>query len=119
MMRRGKRYKSIQEENIGTWMLLINTLFFALSFSLGNAARAAAIFGPYIVFYIPNLLERAKHKKTAKTLIIILCIVAYILNVCEEYEDFCTRNEIVNGVVRQNTRYIRELYQELSRDHRI
>ena len=43
----------------------------------------------------------------------------YLLNVCEEYEAFCEKNDVVNGVVRQNTRYIRELYQELSREHRI
>lgn len=44
---------------------------------------------------------------------------SHILNLCEEYETYTEKNEITNGVVRQNTRYIRELYQELSRDHRI
>lgn len=42
-----------------------------------------------------------------------------ILNICEEYESFTERNAITNGVVRENTRYIRELYQQLSREHRI
>ena len=32
---------------------------------------------------------------------------------CEEYESFTERNAITNGVVRENTRYIRELYQQL------
>ena len=44
---------------------------------------------------------------------------SHILNLCEEYENYTEKNEITNGVVRQNTRYIRELYQELSREHRI
>ena len=44
---------------------------------------------------------------------------SHILNLCEEYETYTEKNDITNGVVRQNTRYIRELYQELSRDHRI
>ena len=44
---------------------------------------------------------------------------SHILNICEEYETYTEKNDITNGVVRQNTRYIRELYQELSRDHKI
>lgn len=42
-----------------------------------------------------------------------------ILNLCEEYERFTERSGITNGVVRENTKYIRELYQQLSREHRI
>ena len=44
---------------------------------------------------------------------------SHILNLCEEYENYTEKNDITNGVVRQNTRYIRELYQKLSHDHRI
>lgn len=44
---------------------------------------------------------------------------SHILNLCEEYATYTEKNDITNGVVRQNTRYIRELYQELSRDHKI
>ncbi len=44
---------------------------------------------------------------------------SYLLNLCEEYEAFCEKFEVVNGVVRENTRYIRDLYQELSRERRI
>ena len=42
-----------------------------------------------------------------------------ILNICEEYEHYTQENAVTNGVVRENTRYIRELYQQLSREHRI
>jgi hypothetical protein len=42
-----------------------------------------------------------------------------ILNLCEEYELYAIEHSVRNGVVRENTRYIRELYQQLSRDHRI
>lgn len=44
---------------------------------------------------------------------------SHILNLCEEYEKYCENNNVTNGVVRENTKYIRDLYQELSRDHRI
>lgn len=44
---------------------------------------------------------------------------SHILNLCEEYERYCNANDVTNGVVRQNTLYIRELYQKLSHEHRI
>ena len=44
---------------------------------------------------------------------------AYTLNVADEYEAFCEKYEITNGVVRADTRYIRDLYHELSREHKI
>lgn len=43
----------------------------------------------------------------------------YVLNVADEYEAFCEKNGITNGVVRADTRYIRDLYHELSREHKI
>ena len=42
-----------------------------------------------------------------------------VLNVAEEYEKYVAENKITNGIVTQDTEYIRNLYQELSRDHRI
>ena len=44
---------------------------------------------------------------------------ATILAMADEYESFCRREMISNGLVKADTEYIRELYQELSRDHRI
>ena len=43
----------------------------------------------------------------------------YILNICGEYEEYCTKHNVTNGVVRENTLYIRELFHELSREHKI
>lgn len=42
-----------------------------------------------------------------------------VLNVAEEYESYVNENKVTNGIVTQDTEYIRNLYQELSRDHRI
>ena len=44
---------------------------------------------------------------------------SHILNVADEYEQYCQKNSVINGDVKQDTLYIRQLYQELSRDHRI
>ena len=44
---------------------------------------------------------------------------AHILSLADEYEVYCRKNTVSNGVVKADTEYIRGLYQELSRDHRI
>ena len=44
---------------------------------------------------------------------------AHILSLADEYEVYCQKNTVSNGVVKADTEYIRNLYQELSRDHRI
>ena len=42
-----------------------------------------------------------------------------VLNVAEEYERHIKERKLSNGIVTQDTEFIRSLYQELSRDHRI
>ena len=42
-----------------------------------------------------------------------------VLNEAEDYEDFVHEHGITNGIITQDTEYIRKLYQELSREHRI
>ena len=43
----------------------------------------------------------------------------HILSIADEYEVYCQKNVVSNGVVKADTQYIRGLYQELSRDHRL
>ena len=42
-----------------------------------------------------------------------------VLNTIADYEAFCQGNKITNGIVKADSEYIRDLYQELSREHRI
>jgi len=42
-----------------------------------------------------------------------------VLNQAEEYERYVRTHNISNGIITQDTEYIRNLYQELSREHRI
>ena len=40
-----------------------------------------------------------------------------VLNVAEEYEKYVDENKVTNGIITQDTEYLRKLYQELSREH--
>ena len=42
-----------------------------------------------------------------------------LLNVAEEYEKYVAENKVTNGIITQDTVYLRKLYQELSREHKI
>ena len=42
-----------------------------------------------------------------------------VLNVAEEYEAFVHENSVTNGIITQDTVYLRNLYQELSREHKL
>lgn len=43
----------------------------------------------------------------------------HILSIADEYEVYCQKNVVSNGVVKADTEYVRGLYQQLSREHRI
>ena len=42
-----------------------------------------------------------------------------VLNTAEEYEAFVKSHDITNGVITQDTVYLRNLYQELSHEHKL
>jgi len=43
----------------------------------------------------------------------------HILTVADEYETYCKTHEVSNGVVKADTAYIKDLYQQLCRNHEI
>lgn len=42
-----------------------------------------------------------------------------VLNVAEEYESYVEAHKVTNGIITQDTVYLRDLYQELSREHKL
>lgn len=67
---------------IGWWLLLLNLFSFAINTQIKYAARLAALFGSYMIVFIPQLLHQIEGKKRynqTKALIVIGCGVQYIL----------------------------------------
>ncbi len=42
-----------------------------------------------------------------------------VLNIAEEYEHYVKEKNTTGGIISQDTEYLRNLYQELSREHKI
>lgn len=43
----------------------------------------------------------------------------HILDIIKKYEMFCEKHQIANGVIEENSSYLRNLHQQLLKEHRI
>ena len=41
------------------------------------------------------------------------------LALIDEYENYCSQNHVANGVVKADSRFINDMYQQLSREHKL
>lgn len=70
---------------VGVMLLVINLCFFGLNIGLGDASRMAALYGPYLVILIPQMLtliERGPRRREATAIIAALCGIQYVLRLC-------------------------------------
>lgn len=81
-MNRPEREKFYTKNNISLTMFILNLSCFCISSGIGYGARMAALFGPYMILYIPELLSMIESKKKKRRLIwgiVILCGCQYFL----------------------------------------
>lgn len=43
----------------------------------------------------------------------------HILDIIRRYESFCTKHDIANGVIEENSSYLRDLHKKLLNEHKI
>ena len=80
-VKKNDRHLILKEEAFGTWMFLLNTMIFIVGINMTNAARAAAIFGPYIIVYLPRLINRGitgNKRFWVRVALYFLCVAQYI-----------------------------------------
>ena len=71
-------------DRVGIWMLLAETFFFALGIGMRSSLRMAALFGPYIIILIPNLIDKSSkngNKNVVLLIIIVLTGLQYLLRI--------------------------------------
>lgn len=84
-MNRQERKRIFEQCHIGTTMFVLNLVCFALSFGFGYAARLAALFGPYMILYVPQMLETVESQSKKRMIAVLvagLCGIQYILRLC-------------------------------------
>lgn len=80
-----KRNRVFSQFAVGSVMLALNLSCFGLSFGLGYAARLAALFGPYLIYYIPqvlSLIENPSNRRMSAALIVMISGVQYVMRLC-------------------------------------
>lgn len=77
------RAKMFECESIGVWMLVLEMLFFCIGYDVAAATRMAALFGPYLIVFIPRLIETGIKSKSVRlnaiALVMILTGMQYIV----------------------------------------
>ena len=69
------RAKMFEFESIGVWMLVLEMLFFCIGYDVAAATRMAALFGPYLIIFIPRLIETGIESKSVRLNVIALVII--------------------------------------------
>lgn len=63
----------------GEWMFLLNAASYVLSFQLRAFTRVAALFGPYLIVFIPQMLEHIKSPRRKEKITAILILMTGII----------------------------------------
>lgn len=82
MMTAEERERAFQDCAPGIMMLMINLFFFGLNIGLDDAARMAALYGPYTLILIPKMIALMKSpvkRKNATVLVTTVSGIVYIL----------------------------------------
>lgn len=81
LLARSERKNVFEGDKVGSWIFFLHICFFALDIGFKAGARTAALFGPYVVVLVPQILNRienASRKRAAVFLIAALCFAQYI-----------------------------------------
>lgn len=85
MIGRKKRPDVFRECSLGIILLTINLCFFGINVGLDYASRVAALFGPYVIILVPQMLELIEsevRKRNAAFLMAVVCGCQYVLRLC-------------------------------------
>ena len=74
-MKKNDRTKIFEREAIGVWMLMLEMLFFCIGYDVAAATRMAALFGPYLIIFIPRLIETGIKTRALRLNVIALVVV--------------------------------------------
>ena len=80
-----KRYRTnaVSYCIVGNWMFILCIVGFCIGFSLPIGTRIAALFGPYLIVYIPEMIHYGYKSKSKRKLIttgiVVICVIQYIL----------------------------------------
>lgn len=79
-LRAEERTKMECQYRIGNWMFILNLCFFGVNLGVEAGARLAALFGPYMICFVPQMLtciEDPQRKKIAAQWVVVISFVQF------------------------------------------
>ena len=64
----------IEREAIGIWMFIAEMFFYCVGFNVSAATRMAALFGPYIIILLPNIVYRGIRSDNKRMAVLFLLV---------------------------------------------
>lgn len=77
-MNRNERETVMDKLSVGNWMFVLNMCFFGINLGIEAGARVAALFGPYMICYIPQMINEIESPQRRKTVIWLVVAVSFI-----------------------------------------
>lgn len=85
LMNRKEQERVFEKCRLGTTLFTLTISCYALNFGIGYAARIAALFGPYMILYLPQMIQQIESEEKKKVITLLLvagCGCQYILRLC-------------------------------------
>lgn len=84
-MKKSERKKVFEAYHSGIVLILLNLCSFGISLGSGYAARIAALFGPYIIVFLPQMIKLIQSEDRRNTVIMLITVctgIQYLLRLC-------------------------------------
>ena len=85
MLDKDRRTEVLESDKIGIWMLIAEVIFFCIGFDVDMATRMAALFGPYLLIWVPYLLmngiKTEKNRFAAVVIMMLFVGLQYVLRI--------------------------------------
>ncbi len=85
MINKNERLSIGEKIPVGVWAFIADSMFFCIGHELASATRIAALFGPYLIVFLPQMIEhgiKAEKKRVFVVVtLVVICGLQYIVRI--------------------------------------
>lgn len=84
-LKKNERFEVVKQLPVGHWTFIANIMFFCIGYDLSSATRMAALFGPYLIVFLPQMIEHGikseKRRMFVIATLVAMCGMQYIMRI--------------------------------------
>lgn len=85
LLNKNERYSIVEKLPVGVWAFIADILFFCIGYDLSYATRIAALFGPYLIVLLPQMIAHGtkskKQRAFAIVTLVVICGLQYVARI--------------------------------------